>query len=933
MLILAIVAGALLGGAWGDDVFGAAVGALLAWLLVRSVRQAAAIAELKRAIEAGGLPSTSSGRSEYKAQPERESTSAPTAPQPEPDVASAATGLPSTSSGQSEAQPDRESAQPKPVAVPPPAPKPRAPAVDRLAPIKAWLFGGNTIAKLGVAILFVGLAFLAKFASEHVQLPIELRLMAIGAAALGLLAFGWRLRGTRAGYAQVLQGAAVAALYLTLFVAFRTYHVIPGFLAFALMVGVAALAAALAVLQNARSLAVIGAAGGFATPLIVSTGSGNHVALFAYYLALDLGIAAVAWFRHWRVLNLIGFFATFGVATLWGVLQYRPAHYATSQAFLVAFFLLFVAVTLLPARRAARAGASEAAGDDADAATQARARGAAWINGSLLFGLPTVAFALQLGLVRHWPYGSALSALALAAFYVGLAAWLRRHPALTLVHEASLAIAVVFLTLVIPFGLDARSTAGAWALEGAGLVWLGFRQQRRLARAFGYVLLLLAGPTLLWALIQHGPPRVMFNGLLFNGVLAVAGALLAAFFVRRGAAAGGAMPGEAAAEVALVAWATLLALGTAAMQIDEFVRRPYEAAAWLATASGMALLATALAVRWRWPAPAWAAALHVLLLMGVTWGTFVDLRQPLARGGVWAWPLALATHLAVLRWAAPHWPAFLRSATHVLGVLVLAALGALAGRDFTARLGDAASAWAWLGWLVAPALVLMALLRPALMQRWPLAAAPRAHALWAGGVLALGLWAWTLLANLASNGAARPLPHVPLVNPLDIGVGIALAGVWAWLRSAPVREALAGRDMQRWLAPAALGGAGFVWLNAILIRAFHHWDGVPYRPRAWLASLPVHTGLTLLWTATALALMWLAARRAQRAPWIVGAVLLAAVVGKLVWVDLSGSGTVTRIVSFIGVGVLMLVIGYVAPLPAARPARTVTQGGVNDAQA
>ena len=43
--------------------------------------------------------------------------------------------------------------------------------------------------------------------------------------------------------------------------------------------------------------------------------------------------------------------------------------------------------------------------------------------------------------------------------------------------------------------------------------------------------------------------------------------------------------------------------------------------------------------------------------------------------------------------------------------------------------------------------------------------------------------------------------------------------------------------------------------------------------------------------------------------------LLAAVVVKLLLIDLSGSGTVTRIVSFIGVGVLMLVIGYVAPLP------------------
>ena len=37
---------------------------------------------------------------------------------------------------------------------------------------------------------------------------------------------------------------------------------------------------------------------------------------------------------------------------------------------------------------------------------------------------------------------------------------------------------------------------------------------------------------------------------------------------------------------------------------------------------------------------------------------------------------------------------------------------------------------------------------------------------------------------------------------------------------------------------------------------------------------------------------------------------------KLLLVDLAASETVTRIVSFIGVGVLMLVIGYVAPLPA-----------------
>jgi len=940
MLILAILAGALLGGAWDEGFFGAAVGALVAWLLVRSTRQAAAIAELRQALEAlkaqpatGAAQATATGRADMPAQ-ESARADAEEAP---PEGASATTGagaaafedgaaIPAAGTAALRTAPSATAGTAALAAEAPTAPAaasgrtapPPPPARDWLAPVKAWLFGGNTIAKLGVAILFVGLAFLAKFASEHVHLPIELRLAAIGAASIGLLGFGWRLRHRRTGYAQVLQGAAVAALYLTLFVAFRAYHVLPAFVAFALMVGVAALAAALAVLQDARPLAVIGALGGFATPLIVSTGSGNHVALFAYYLALDLGIAGVAWFRHWRSLNLIGFFATFGVATLWGVLQYRPEHYATSQAFLIAFFVLFVAVALLPARRAALAQESGRATEEATAAasSSSASRGAAWVNGSLLFGLPTVVFGLQLGLVRHWPFGSALSALALAAFYVALAAWLRRHAALALVHEASLAIAVVFLTLVIPFGLDARSTAGAWALEGAGLVWLGFRQQRRLARGFGYLLLMLAGPTLVWAMDRHGPPTEVFNGYLFNGLMAVAGSLLAAFVVRRGAADGRAMPGEAAAEGLLVGWATLFAIGTTALQVDQFVRAPYEMAAWLVAGSGMALVATALAARQRWPAAAWPAALHGLLLLVATFDALVDLRQPLAAGGAWAWPVALATHLAVLRWAAPHWPALVGSTVHALGVLVLATLGALGGRALTAELGDVRSAWAWLGWLVAPALVLMAVMRPALQQRWPLAAAPAAYRLWAAGVLAFGLWGWTLLANLVSNGAARPLPHVPLLNPLDLGIGIALVGVWSWWQSTAVRATSDRPGARRWLGPAGLGLAGFVWLNAILIRAFHHWGGVPYRPSAWLQSLPVHTGLTLLWTATALVLMWLAARRAQRAPWIVGAVLLAAVVLKLMWVDLSGSGTVARIVSFIGVGLLMLVIGYVAPLPA-----------------
>jgi uncharacterized membrane protein len=771
---------------------------------------------------------------------------------------------------------------------------------------RAWLLGGNTIVKAGVGILFIGLAFLAKFATEHVQVPIEMRLAGIAAVAVVLLGLGWRLRSARPGYAQVLQGGAVAVLYLTLFVAFRFYGVLAAGPVFALMALVAALAAALAVLQDARALAVIGALGGFAAPLLVSTGSGNQVALFSYYLVLDLGIAAVAWHKTWRALNLIGFLGTFIVGTAWGVMRYQPEQYASSQAFLVAYFLLFNAILLMPARHLR------------DTAAGASPRSDTWVQGFLLFGLPTIAFVLQHGLVRHTEYGTAISALVLAGFYVAMARAMRSRTRLAVTFDASLAIAIVFLTLVIPFALDARSTAGAWALEGAGLVWLGLRQARRLPRFFGYALLLLAGVAMLWGHDHHGAPTALFNAYLFNAAMAAVASVVAAYFVHRAALAAesGAEPlarHEAAAQPLLIAWGTLWAAVAVAVQVDAFVPIDLAASVWLVSASGIALAFTFLCTSLQWPQAAAPAMLHAPLLGMATLGLWVNHLNPTADGGWWAWPVALAAHLIVLRWAAPSWPPMAQSSLHALGALVLAGLGALQGRAVSAAWGDPPSAWGWLGWLVVPALMLMLLPRPGAARRWPVRAVPSAYQGTAAGVLTAGLLIWTLLANIASNGAARPLPYVPLLNPLDIGVGVALLASWLWLRSAAARDAVA---LPPNLPVALLGAVGFVWLNAMLVRGFHHFGDVPFRVDAWVRSLAVQTGITLLWASTALVLMWLSARRTMRLPWMVGAALLAAVVFKLLLIDLSGTGTVTRIVSFIGVGMLMLVIGYVAPLPA-----------------
>lgn len=102
------------------------------------------------------------------------------------------------------------------------------------------------------------------------------------------------------------------------------------------------------------------------------------------------------------------------------------------------------------------------------------------------------------------------------------------------------------------------------------------------------------------------------------------------------------------------------------------------------------------------------------------------------------------------------------------------------------------------------------------------------------------------------------------------------------------------------------------------MRTAHHWGGVPFRLDALLDSMLVQAGLSLVWTLVALALMIGGHLRVRRELWLVGAALIAVVVAKLFFVELGNRGGLERIVSFIGVGVLLLVVGYFAPLPPQR---------------
>ena len=282
------------------------------------------------------------------------------------------------------------------------------------------------------------------------------------------------------------------------------------------MAMLAILSGVLAVLQDGRALAGLGALGGFAAPLLISTGAGRIEMLFAFYLLLDLGVLGVAWFRAWRELNWIAFAFTFGVSGLWSVQRYSPADFAVGQGFLASFWLLFLSVAMLYALRqpSARRGRFDT---------------------TLVFALPLVAFGIQ----TRFTHGLDLAFAAVigSAVYLAASATLlrRREAALRLLVEANFGLGVAFLTLAVPLAASAQWTAAAWALEGAALAWIGSRQQRAVPLFAGLALQALAAMALAQAVVAgHANLEPQWSGVTLNlAVLAAASLAVAGLLQSR----------------------------------------------------------------------------------------------------------------------------------------------------------------------------------------------------------------------------------------------------------------------------------------------------------------------------------------------------------------------------------------------------------------
>src|SRR5580700_7900490 len=275
-------------------------------------------------------------------------------------------------------EPVSKPGQPQPAIPPPPPPTPRPPvseltqppippqppyplvpkpASHREANLESRI-GSHWLNRIGIAALLIGVSYFLKYAFENNWIG------PAGRVTIGLLAgvavVVWSERFRSRGYrtfSYSLKALGIGTLYLSVWAAFQVYSLIPSEIAFVAMLAVTSATGVMAVTQDAEILAAFSLAGGFVTPLLLSTGQNRELALFSYVALLDLAALALIVLKPWRRLLLLGYAGTVFLYVGWYSTFYSRSQISLTTAFATVFFAIFAAAPVV-AQSAGDAAAS-----------------------------------------------------------------------------------------------------------------------------------------------------------------------------------------------------------------------------------------------------------------------------------------------------------------------------------------------------------------------------------------------------------------------------------------------------------------------------------------------------------------------------------------------------------------------------------------------
>lgn len=344
------------------------------------------------------------------------------------------------------------------------------------------VIAGRWLNRVGIASVIIAVAYFLKYAFDNAWIG------PTGQVALGIL-FGsallvfahWLLGRGYLYFSEGIDGLGASVLYLSLWAAcsYYTPPILSRDVAFVAMIFVSAAMLAIALGRDSQRVAGLGLAGGFITPMLVSTGQDAQVALFSYMMVLNAGLLVFAHLRAWRWLEGPAFFFTTVYFWGWYARFYNADKLLITCFFATLFFALFSAAPVIRARRTGTLHAEQAL--------------LVLLNGGIFL------LALQVLLWRDHRWPLTFAVLALAAMHLIILRALppprAGEPPLARLLFAGLAL--TFVTLVIPIRLDGKWITLAWALEGAILMWTGFRTRQWYLRGAAFALFTVVAMRLL----------------------------------------------------------------------------------------------------------------------------------------------------------------------------------------------------------------------------------------------------------------------------------------------------------------------------------------------------------------------------------------------------------------------------------------------------
>ena len=755
------------------------------------------------------------------------------------------------------------------IAADPVSEKPELNFIDQ---IKSWIFYGNPVLKVAIVVLVIGVILLLRFATEHWQLSLSLKLAIVALLSFATTVFGMTFQNKNRSFALALEGLGLAGLFLTLFFGYYN-QVIPSLAVAALCYAVIMSGTLLLSLrQQSVELALMAMLIAYIAPFTLPVRDATAVELVAYYLVINVAIAILSTLRPWKMLNQIAFLATTMIGGAYAFIY----GYVHEQKTLTVLVLAHTAIFIWLGFRFSQLLAKK---------DLVRLNLKPVLDVALIFSAPIVGYLFIYLMYFEDTAWQAGMSLGFAVVFTVLYQLAKRNQSIGLISQSYFSLCLIFLALIPPILLPEEWSVTGWALEGVLIFIFALYRQSSISRYLAMGLLVVAGLSSLyyWVELAVFPSR-MYWVLSFSYLAVVLIANAHADFRR---------------QLSLPSVIFLSALSISANTILIIL--------------GLDLFDGVL------------QSVLSLLLLSLIYFTINEVL--LARNAKWTWLLPkwfglipliffafsiVLTHVGqgVLQWDSISERIIFAISGLVLTVLWLRpVLGEPSERE-----------WISLGIFISLGLTSLTLLPnmpyisvvilPLLLFIWSrFYSTHQASALLWQSKSTIGLMViWMICSQLFSEQAFQGY-MMPLLNPFDL-VSVVILLVFMGMLSSQLKL---GLDRS---VVAILMVLSLLWLSSyIVLRALHVYFQTPYNDLQLWDNAVVQLSLTLLWVSLAFITMSVATRKQIRSLWILGGSILFIVTLKLVLLDLSHVGTLTRVISFLGAGFVMLIIAYIAPMP------------------